>query len=140
MDHEWATQDSPVGLKQPAGIAGLEVGRIRYIMIFAAFSPNKFNKISGLNLSVTILAANARSNDKKKKLHPSAVETVATVSMQIAAKEANNVSEHSDITFAIDGTWQKHGHTSLNDAVITTSFYTRKVLEASILMLDAPTK
>ncbi|GFT20209.1 uncharacterized protein TNCV_4060221 [Trichonephila clavipes] len=40
-------------------------------MIFAAFSPNKFNKISGLNLSVTLLAANARSNDKKKKLHPS---------------------------------------------------------------------
>ncbi|GFV95011.1 uncharacterized protein TNCV_1030091 [Trichonephila clavipes] len=35
-------------------------------MIFAAFSPNKFNKISGLNLSVTLLAANARSNDKKE--------------------------------------------------------------------------
>ncbi|GFX45882.1 uncharacterized protein TNCV_3607431 [Trichonephila clavipes] len=62
-----------------------------------------------------------------------AVETVATVSIQIAAKEAKDVSGHSDITVAIDGTWQKHGHTSLNGAVIATSFYTGKVLDASIL-------
>ncbi|GFU60715.1 uncharacterized protein TNCV_2754651 [Trichonephila clavipes] len=62
-----------------------------------------------------------------------AVENVATVSMQIAAKEAKGVSGHSDIPVAIDGTWQKHGHTSLNGAVITTSFYTGKVLHASIL-------
>ncbi|GFT89470.1 golgi-specific brefeldin A-resistance guanine nucleotide exchange factor 1 [Trichonephila clavipes] len=41
-------------------------------MIFAAFSPNKFNKISGLNLSVTPLAANARSNDKKRNSIPQA--------------------------------------------------------------------
>ncbi|GFW93138.1 uncharacterized protein TNCV_3888791 [Trichonephila clavipes] len=42
-------------------------------------------------------------------------------------------SGHSDIPVAIDGTWQKHGHTSLNGAVIVTSFYTGKVLDASIL-------
>ncbi|GFY30355.1 hypothetical protein TNCV_4066051 [Trichonephila clavipes] len=36
-----------------------------------------------------------------------AVETVAMVSMQIAAKEAEDVSGHSDITVSIDGTWQK---------------------------------
>ncbi|GFV90733.1 uncharacterized protein TNCV_2224491 [Trichonephila clavipes] len=53
--------------------------------------------------------------------------------MQIAAKKAKDVSGHSDIPVAIDGTWEKHGHTSLNDAVIVTSFYTDKVLNASIL-------
>ncbi|GFY24799.1 uncharacterized protein TNCV_2689901 [Trichonephila clavipes] len=47
--------------------------------------------------------------------------------------EAKDVSGHFDITVAIDGTWQKHGHTSLNGAVIATSFYTGKVLDASIL-------
>ncbi|GFX81118.1 uncharacterized protein TNCV_1911101 [Trichonephila clavipes] len=62
-----------------------------------------------------------------------AVETVATVRMLIAAKEAKDVSGHSDIPVAIDGTWQKHGHTSLNGAVIATSFYTGKMLDASIL-------
>ncbi|GFW74446.1 hypothetical protein TNCV_2413451 [Trichonephila clavipes] len=55
------------------------------------------------------------------------------MSMQIAAKEAKDVSGHSDILVAIDVTWQKHGHTSLNSAVIATSFYTGKVLDASIL-------
>ncbi|GFW80252.1 uncharacterized protein TNCV_461581 [Trichonephila clavipes] len=53
--------------------------------------------------------------------------------MQIAAKEAKDVSGHSDIPVAIDGTWQKHGHTSLNGAVIVTSFNTGNVLDASIL-------
>ncbi|GFV80996.1 uncharacterized protein TNCV_2269801 [Trichonephila clavipes] len=53
--------------------------------------------------------------------------------MQISSKEVKDVSGHSDITVAIDGTWQKHGHTSLNGAVISTSFYTGKVLDASIL-------
>ncbi|GFW55458.1 uncharacterized protein TNCV_118421 [Trichonephila clavipes] len=53
--------------------------------------------------------------------------------MQIAAKEAKYVSGHSDIPVAIDGTWQKHGSTSLNGVVIATSFYTDKVLDASIL-------
>ncbi|GFV09565.1 hypothetical protein TNCV_3159621 [Trichonephila clavipes] len=66
--------------------------------------------------------------NKKESGLDTAVETVATVSMQIAAKEAKDVSGHSDIPVAIDGTWLKHGHTSLNGAVIATSFYTGKVL------------
>ncbi|GFT21331.1 uncharacterized protein TNCV_3816171 [Trichonephila clavipes] len=71
--------------------------------------------------------------NKKESGLDTAVETVATVSMQIAAKEIKDVSGHSDVTVAIDGTWQKNGHTSLNGAVIATSFYTGKVLDASIL-------
>ncbi|GFX17506.1 uncharacterized protein TNCV_3411061 [Trichonephila clavipes] len=59
--------------------------------------------------------------------------TVATVSMQIATKEARGVSGHSDSPDSVDGTWQKRGHTSLNDAVIATSVNTGKVLDASIL-------
>ncbi|GFY60986.1 hypothetical protein TNIN_413361 [Trichonephila inaurata madagascariensis] len=46
---------------------------------------------------------------------------MATMSMQIAAKEAKEVNGYSDIPVAINGTWQKHGHTSLNGAVIATS-------------------
>ncbi|GFU25313.1 putative DD41D transposase [Trichonephila clavipes] len=65
--------------------------------------------------------------NKKESGLDTAVETVTMVSMQIAAKEAKDVSGHSDITVAIDGTWQKHGHTSLNGAVIATRFYTVKV-------------
>ncbi|GFS78634.1 uncharacterized protein TNCV_3148311 [Trichonephila clavipes] len=71
--------------------------------------------------------------NKKELGLDTVVETVATVSMQIAAKEAKDLSGHSDIPVAIDGTWQKDGHTSLNGAVIVTSFYTGKVLDASIL-------
>ncbi|GFS92718.1 uncharacterized protein TNCV_1161421 [Trichonephila clavipes] len=41
--------------------------------------------------------------NKKESGLDTAVETVATVSMQIAAKEAKDVSGHSDITVAIDG-------------------------------------
>ncbi|GFX82989.1 uncharacterized protein TNCV_4938591 [Trichonephila clavipes] len=78
------------------------------------------------------LPLSKRFNKKESGLD-TAVETVATMSMQIAAKEAKNVSGHSYITVAIDGTWQKRGHTSLNGAVIATSFYTSKVLDASIL-------
>ncbi|GFT20040.1 uncharacterized protein TNCV_4994391 [Trichonephila clavipes] len=55
------------------------------------------------------------------------------VSMQIAAKAVKDVSEHSDVAVAVDGTWQKHGHMSLNGAVIGTSFYTGKVLDALFL-------
>ncbi|GFS94389.1 hypothetical protein TNCV_2014231 [Trichonephila clavipes] len=44
-----------------------------------------------------------RFNEKKSGLG-TAVETVATVSMQIVAKEAKDVSGHSDIPVVVDGT------------------------------------
>ncbi|GFS60756.1 hypothetical protein TNCV_2001601 [Trichonephila clavipes] len=71
--------------------------------------------------------------NKKESGLDTAVETVATVSMQIPAKGAKDVSRHSDIPVAIDGTWQKRGHTSLNGAVIAKSVDTAKVLDTSIL-------
>ncbi|GFV44869.1 uncharacterized protein TNCV_1340771 [Trichonephila clavipes] len=74
-----------------------------------------------------------RFNKKESGLYTT-IETVATVSRQIVAKEAKDVSGNSDIPVAIDGTWQKHGYTSLNGAVIATNFYTGKVLNASILL------
>ncbi|GFX95003.1 uncharacterized protein TNCV_3046351 [Trichonephila clavipes] len=58
---------------------------------------------------------------------------MATLSMQIAAKEVKDVSGHSDIPVDIDGIWQKHRHTSLNAADIATSVYSGIVLDASIL-------
>ncbi|GFU28667.1 uncharacterized protein TNCV_468611 [Trichonephila clavipes] len=79
------------------------------------------------------LATPSQRFNKKESGLDTAVETVATVSMQIAAKEAKDGSGHSDITIAIDGTWKKNGHTSLNGPVFATSFYTGKVLDAAIL-------
>ncbi|GFX74322.1 hypothetical protein TNCV_3452701 [Trichonephila clavipes] len=58
---------------------------------------------------------------------------MATMSMQTAAKEAKDVNGHSDIPVAIDGTWQKRGYTSLNDAVIAKSVATGKVIDTSIV-------
>ncbi|GFS39056.1 hypothetical protein TNIN_81961 [Trichonephila inaurata madagascariensis] len=74
-----------------------------------------------------------RFNEKESLKNSTAVETGATVSMQIVSKEAKDVSGHSDIPVAVDGTWQTHGHTFLNGVVIATSFDTGKVLDASIL-------
>ncbi|GFS99655.1 uncharacterized protein TNCV_1972221 [Trichonephila clavipes] len=81
---------------------------------------------------MTLPTPSQRFNKKESGLD-TVVETVATVNMKIAAKEAKYVSGHSDIPVAIDGTWQKHGLTSLNGALIATSVYTRKVVDASIL-------
>ncbi|GFU84747.1 hypothetical protein TNCV_2126881 [Trichonephila clavipes] len=47
--------------------------------------------------------------NKNESVLDTAAETVATVSMEIAAKEAKDVSGHSDITAAIVGTWQTQG-------------------------------
>ncbi|GFY22626.1 hypothetical protein TNCV_2178871 [Trichonephila clavipes] len=60
--------------------------------------------------------------------------------MQIAAKEAKDLSLHSDIPVANDGTWQKHGHTSLNGAVIV--FMPAKCLMLQFYQdfVSAPTK
>ncbi|GFX26313.1 uncharacterized protein TNCV_949111 [Trichonephila clavipes] len=71
--------------------------------------------------------------NKKESGLDTAVETVATVSKQIEAKEAKDVSGHSDIPVDIDSTWQKHGHVSLNGAVILASSYTGKLFDVSIL-------
>ncbi|GFV26480.1 hypothetical protein TNCV_3361331 [Trichonephila clavipes] len=76
--------------------------------------------------------------NKKESGLDIAVETVVTVSIQIAAKEAKDVSGHSDITVVTDGPWQKHEHTSLIGAVIATSFYIKKVLDKCFV--SAPTK
>ncbi|GFW42525.1 uncharacterized protein TNCV_4257191 [Trichonephila clavipes] len=53
--------------------------------------------------------------------------------MQIAAKEAKYVSGHSDIPVVIDGTWQKHGHTSEWCCHCIQCLYRQSVLDASIL-------
>ncbi|GFX83804.1 hypothetical protein TNCV_350681 [Trichonephila clavipes] len=49
-----------------------------------------------------------RFNEKESGLD-AAIETVATVSMQTATKEAKDINDHSDIPVVTDGTWQKRG-------------------------------
>lgn len=64
----------------------------------------------------------------------SATEDVCFKSMKDAVEEAVVINEgNRDLPVAIDGTWQKRGHTSLNGAVTATSFDTGKVIDVSIM-------
>lgn len=70
-----------------------------------------------------------------KMLAP-AIKTVAEESMKTAAKEAveqNDSDRPTEISAAIDGTWQKRGYTSLNGVITLTSFDTGKVLDYECL-------
>ena len=57
------------------------------------------------------------------------LEQVAEGSMMNAAKETRTMEESSDITVAVDGSWQKRGHTSLHGVVTATSLVSGKVLD-----------
>lgn len=64
----------------------------------------------------------------------SAVEDVCFEGMTKAVEEAVVENEGSrDLPVAIDGTWQKRGHTSMNGVITATSFDTGKVIDVSIL-------
>ncbi|GFU55050.1 uncharacterized protein TNCV_425571 [Trichonephila clavipes] len=63
-----------------------------------------------------------------------ATEKVAKVSMALAAAETLSFNNgNPNVPVAIDGTWQKRGHTSLNDVVTAVSVDTGKVVDAEIL-------
>ncbi|GFW38449.1 uncharacterized protein TNCV_1333021 [Trichonephila clavipes] len=63
-----------------------------------------------------------------------ATEKVAKVSMTLAAAETLSFNNgNPNVPVAIDGTWQKRGHTSLNGVVTTVSVDTGKVVDAEIL-------
>lgn len=62
-----------------------------------------------------------------------AVKEVATESMTKALQEAIESNGGStDLSIALDGTWQKRGHTSLNGVVTATSFDSGKVIDLAI--------
>jgi hypothetical protein len=51
-----------------------------------------------------------------------------------AVEEAVTLNEGGrDLTIAIDGSWQKRGHTSLNGVITATSVDTGKVIDADLL-------
>ncbi|GFX20511.1 uncharacterized protein TNCV_3488681 [Trichonephila clavipes] len=63
-----------------------------------------------------------------------ATEKVAKVSMALAAAETLSFNNgNPNVPVAIDGTWQKRGHTSLNGVVTAVSVDTGKVIDAEIL-------
>ncbi|GFW19284.1 uncharacterized protein TNCV_256111 [Trichonephila clavipes] len=63
-----------------------------------------------------------------------ATEKVAKVSMALAAAETLSFNNgNPNVHVAIDGTWQKRGHTSLNGVVTAVSVDTGKVIDAEIL-------
>ncbi|GFT91110.1 uncharacterized protein TNCV_2009091 [Trichonephila clavipes] len=63
-----------------------------------------------------------------------ATEKVAKVSMVLAAAETLSFNNgNPNVPVAIDGTWQKRGHTSLNGVVTAVSVDTGKVIDAEIL-------
>jgi hypothetical protein len=66
----------------------------------------------------------------------SAVAVVSVSFMMQAAREAvaeNEKEDTSHITACFDGTWQKHGHTSLNGILSATSVDGGKVLNTEIM-------
>ncbi|GFS92811.1 uncharacterized protein TNCV_1162041 [Trichonephila clavipes] len=63
-----------------------------------------------------------------------ATEKVAKVSMALAAAETLSFNNgNPNVPVAIDGTWQKRGHTSLNGVVTVVSVEPGKVIDAEIL-------
>ncbi|GFY14896.1 uncharacterized protein TNCV_234461 [Trichonephila clavipes] len=63
-----------------------------------------------------------------------ATEKVAKVSTALAAAETLSfINGNPNVAVAIDGTWQKRGHTSLNGVVTSVSVDTGKVVDAEIL-------
>ncbi|GFU70508.1 uncharacterized protein TNCV_2511641 [Trichonephila clavipes] len=63
-----------------------------------------------------------------------ATEKVAKVCMALAAAETLSFNNgNPNVPVAIDGTWQKRGHTSLNGVVTAVSVDTGKVIDAEIL-------
>ena len=72
--------------------------------------------------------------DKYNYALGSAVEDVAQKSMQVAVEEAVKENDgNRDLMIALEGTWQKGGHTSNNGIVTTTSVDTGIVIEVKIL-------
>jgi hypothetical protein len=98
----------------------------------------RVNKETGVSEKETDVMCNAEypqpppsfSTHIYNKNTGSAVADVSVSSMMQAAREAvaeNEKDDPSHITACFDGTWQKHGHTSLNGITSATSFDTGKV-------------
>lgn len=64
------------------------------------------------------------------------MQTLSNESMEKAVEEVVDTSESRDICVAVDGSWQKRGHTSLNGVVTVTSVDTGKVLDVAIMSKD----
>lgn len=73
-------------------------------------------------------------SDKYLSILLPAVKTVASKIMSEAVSEAVKENDGcKDLAVALDGTWQRRGHVSLNGAVTLTSVDTGKVLDVSVL-------
>lgn len=69
------------------------------------------------------------------KLHQQ-INTAAEGFMKRAAEEAVRVSDcDTEISFALDGSWQKRGHTSNNSIFSPTSMNTVKVLDVRVMSI-----
>ncbi|XP_068084596.1 uncharacterized protein [Anabrus simplex] len=63
-----------------------------------------------------------------------AAKHCAIASMKAAVSDAIEINDNStDIAVAVDGTWQRRGHTSLNGVVTVTSMDNGKVLDVEVL-------
>lgn len=63
----------------------------------------------------------------------SVMSSVCKKSMKDAVEEAVDRTNSRDLCVAIDGSWQRRGHTSLNGIVSMTSVETGKVIDISVL-------
>lgn len=62
-----------------------------------------------------------------------AIKEISTASMMNAAKETVEINGSTDIAVAVDGPWQRRGHTSLSGVVTATSVATGKVIDVECL-------
>lgn len=62
-----------------------------------------------------------------------AIEELSRDSMKKAVKEVVTMNKSSDLCVAVDGSWQKRGHMSLNGVLSVTSVDTGKVIDVSIM-------
>ncbi|KAJ4441133.1 hypothetical protein ANN_10983 [Periplaneta americana] len=62
-----------------------------------------------------------------------AIKEISIASMMNAAKETVEINGSTDIAVAVDGPWQRRGHTSLSSVVTATSVATGKVIDVECL-------
>ncbi|GFW67594.1 hypothetical protein TNCV_3392651 [Trichonephila clavipes] len=79
------------------------------LKIDSLISSDNYGKILTGQCGVMDLPTPSQRLNEKESGLDTAIKTVATVSMQIVAKKAKDVSGHSDIPVAIDGTWKSMG-------------------------------
>lgn len=107
--------------------------------VYALRSIGKGSSAGEMFCGVMNLPPPPRKFSKYNSVVGSSVEDIAQESMKEAVEEAVELNKENpdaqnprDLTVALDGTWQKRGHTSQNGVITATSVDTGKVIDVVI--------